>query len=33
MHDEQLGCIDWQHDVADWEEVCEQNAEVLDSLV
>ena len=27
--EEQPKCIDWQHDVTDWEELCEQNAEVL----
>ena len=26
---EQPKCIDWQHDVTDWEELCEQNPEVL----
>ena len=27
--EEQPKCIDWRHDVTDWEELCEQNAEVL----
>ena len=27
--EEQPKCIDWQYDVTDWEELCEQNAEVL----